>query len=54
MLNSFGMPIFVATRSKVWDCGRSLSGIAGSNLTWQGCLSILSFMCCQVEVTASG
>ena len=31
LLYSFPLPIPVATRSKVWVCGRSLAGIEGSN-----------------------
>jgi len=54
LLNSYGMPISVAMRSKAWDCGCSLAGIAGSNLNWHGCLHVVSFLCCQIEVTASG
>ena len=45
----------VAERSKVWVCGRSLAGIVGSNPGGgQGCLSLVSVVCCQVEVSASG
>jgi hypothetical protein len=28
------VPIPVAARSKAWVCGRSLTGIVGSNTTW--------------------
>jgi len=44
----------VTTQSKACVCGRSLSGIVGSNLT-EGLdvLSLLSFVCCQVEVSAT-
>jgi hypothetical protein len=45
--------ISVAARSKLWVCGRSLAGIAGSNSA--GCidvLSIVSVVCCEVEVSA--
>jgi hypothetical protein len=44
-------PIPVAARSKAWVCGRSLAR------TWtrgHGCLSLVSVVCCQVEVSASG
>jgi hypothetical protein len=45
----------VATQSKAWVCGRSLAGIVGSNPTGvHGCLSLVSVVCCQVEVSASG
>ena len=36
----------MAARSREWASGRSLAGIAGSNL--------VSVVCCQVEVPASG
>jgi hypothetical protein len=41
------VPIPVAARSKAWVCGRSLA--AG-----HGCLSLVSVVCCQVEVSATG
>ena len=45
----------VAARSKAWACGRSFAGIAGSNPTGgHECLSAVSVVCCQVEVTAKG
>ena len=41
--------------SKAWVYGRSLAGIAGSNLAgWHGCLSFVRVVCCQVEVSSSG
>jgi hypothetical protein len=41
----------VAVRSKASVYGRSLTGIAGSNPTGgHGCLSVVSVVCCQVEV----
>jgi len=44
-----------AARSKAWVCGRSLSGIAGSNAAGiHGCLSPVSVVCCQVEGSATG
>jgi hypothetical protein len=45
----------VAARSKAWVCGRSLAGIVGSNPAGgvDVCL-LLSVVCCQVEVSASG
>ena len=36
----------VAVLSKVWVCGRSFAGIAGSNL--------VNVLCCQVEVFGTG
>jgi hypothetical protein len=44
----------VAARSKAWVCGRSPAGIVGSNLTrLHGCLSVVSVLCCQEEVSAT-
>jgi hypothetical protein len=48
------MPIPMAARSKAWVCGRKLAGIVGSDRWGQGCLSLVSVVCCQVEVSASG
>jgi hypothetical protein len=49
------VPIPVAVRSKAWVCGRSLAGIVGSNpAKGHGCLSLVSVVCCQVEVCATG
>ena len=50
------MRIPVAARHTAWFCGRSLFGITGSN-PWgggHGCLSVVSVVCCQVEVSATG
>jgi hypothetical protein len=45
----------VPARSTAWDCGRSLAGIAGSNpARGLGCLSVVSVVFCQVEVSATG
>jgi hypothetical protein len=45
----------VAARSKAWVCGRLPSGIAGLNPAGgHGCLSVVSVVCCQVEVSATG
>jgi hypothetical protein len=44
------MPIPVAAPSKAWVYGCSLAGIAGSN----ECLSLVSVVFCEVEVSASG
>ena len=45
----------MAAQSKAWVCGRSLVGIAGSNPAGggDGCLSVVSVVCCQVEVSAT-
>ena len=44
----------VAARSKTGVCGRSPAVIVGSNPAGgHGCLSVLSVVCCQVEVGAT-
>ena len=49
------LPVPVAARSKTWVCGRSPAEIVGSNPTGgHGCLSVVSVLCCQVEVSATG
>ena len=48
------LPIPVAARSKAWVCGRSLTGIVGSNSAGGMDVSFVSVVCCQVEVSASG
>jgi hypothetical protein len=53
-LNSF-KPVPVVARSKAWVYGRSPAEILGSNPTrGQGRLSVVSVVCCQVEVCATG
>ena len=48
-------PTPVAARSKAWVCGRSLVGTAGSNPAGgNGCLFLLSVVCCQVVANAFG
>ena len=48
-------PVPVAARSKAWDCGRSSGENAGSKPTGEhGCPSVVSVLCCQVEISASG
>jgi len=42
----------VTPRSRVWVCGRSLAGTAGSNPTGGIYICLVSFVCCQVEVSA--
>ena len=44
----------VVLRPREWVCGRSLAGTAGSNPTGIMCNCLLSFVCCQVEVSALG
>jgi hypothetical protein len=45
----------VAVRFKAKVCGRSLNRIVDSNPTGgHGCLSLVSVVCCLVEVSATG
>jgi hypothetical protein len=44
----------VAAPSMAWVCGRLLVGIAGSNPVWGTDMSVVSVVCCQVEVSAPG
>jgi hypothetical protein len=45
----------VAARSNAWVGGRTLAGITCSNPAGEhGCLSVVSVVCCQVEVSATG
>ena len=44
----------VAARSKAWVCGRPLAGIAGSKPAGGMDVSVVSVVCCQVEVSATG
>ena len=45
----------VVARSKAWVCCRWLAVIAGSNPTGcVGVLSVVSVVCCQAEVSATG
>ena len=47
-------PISVAAQSKSWVRGSSLAGIAVSNpAVRHGCLSVVTVVCCQVEVFAT-
>jgi hypothetical protein len=48
------MPVPVAARSKALVCGRSSAEIVGSNpVGGHGCLSVVSVVCCQIEVSAA-
>jgi hypothetical protein len=48
------MPVPVAARSKTLVFGRSPAEIVGSNPNGgHGCLSVVSVVCCQVEVSAT-
>jgi hypothetical protein len=44
----------VAVPSKAWVCGRSLTTIVGSNPTGGMDVCLVSVVCCQVEVSATG
>ena len=45
----------MSARSKAWVCGRSLAVIPGLYSTGgHGCLSVVSVVCCQVDVSVSG
>jgi hypothetical protein len=45
----------VAVQSRAWVCCHSLAEIVGVNpARHNGCLSLVSVMCCQVEVTVMG
>jgi hypothetical protein len=46
-------PTPMAARPKVWVYDRSLVGIAGSNLA-RGSLSVVSVVCCRLEIPESG
>ena len=51
----FAEPVPMAAWSKTWVCGRSFAGIVGSNSGGlYGCLSVVSVVCCKVEVSATG
>jgi hypothetical protein len=45
LINRIFLPIPVAARSKAWVCGRSLTGIVGSNLTGGMDVCLLSVLC---------
>ena len=47
-------PVPVVARSKAWVCGCSPAEIVGSNPTrGDGWMSVVSVVCCQVEVFAT-
>jgi hypothetical protein len=48
------LPIRVAARSQAWIYGRSFGGIAGSNPAGLCILSLVSVVCCYVQVSVSG
>jgi hypothetical protein len=43
----------VAASSKAWVCGLSLVGAAGSNHSRGMDMSVVSVVCCQVEVSVT-
>ena len=47
------VPIPMAAGSKVWVCGPSLAGIAGSNPVGTWMSLFLSAVCCPVQISAS-
>ena len=54
-MSTLRSPIPVATRSEVWVYGWSLAGVSGSNPAGvMGCLCLMSVVCCQTEVSATG
>jgi hypothetical protein len=44
----------VAARSKAWVCGPRLLGLRLRIPPGDGCLSLVTVVCCQVEVFATG
>ena len=48
------LPIPVAAQSKVWVFDRSLAGIAGSNPAWRMDAPLVTIVCCQAQVSATG
>ena len=44
----------MAPLSKAWVCGRSLAGIMNSNPAGVIDMSLVSVLCCQIEVFATG
>ena len=54
MSNFTRLQVPVAARSKAYVFGRSPAEIVGSIPTgWHVCLSVVSVVCCQVEVSAA-
>ena len=55
MLTGKSLPVPVAAQSKASVCGLSLAGIVGSYpCGGKDILSVVSVVCCQVEVSAMG
>jgi len=50
----FVWPVPMAARSKAWFSGRSLPEITDSDLAWAMDVCVVSVVCCQVEVSATG
>jgi len=51
---TISQPILVAVWSKGWVCCRSFDGIAGSNPAKGVDVSLVSVVCCKIEVHATG
>ena len=47
------LPVPVAARSKAWVCGRSPAESGFESHRGHRCLSVVSIVCCQVEVSAT-
>ena len=54
LIKNIFKPIPVAARSRGSVCGRSPAEIVGSNPTGVAWMSVVSVVCCQVEVSATG
>jgi hypothetical protein len=54
MYTVFNFPISVAARSKAWVCVRRFLGFRVRSRGGHGCLSVVSFVCCLVELFAIG
>ena len=53
-VHQINLPVPVDARSRAWVCDRSSAEIVGSNFTGgHGLLSVVSVVCCQVEVSAT-
>ena len=55
LVTLLSVPVPVTARTKAWVCGRSHAEIVGSNHNGGNvCLSVVSVVCYQVEVSATG
>jgi len=48
------LPVLVAARSKAYVCGRLPAKTGFESHRGHGCLSLVSVVCCQVEVSVTG